>query len=108
MQLNKVFVIHGDTVCNPKSGYVTNKLHGTSTCRCNNNAIFSDRAIFKFPAVYVYAGTVNLAAAKPSQFMPNLNDAALLNSLFFVFKISFLPKYRVIYYDYIVKWCSGI
>ena len=32
---------------------------------------------------------------------------ALLNSLFFVFKISFLPKYRVIYYDYIVKWCSG-
>ena len=32
--------------------------------------------------------------------------AALLNSLFFVFNISFLPKYRVIYYDYIVKWCS--
>ena len=36
------------------------------------------------------------------------NMAALLNSLFFVFKISFLLKYRVIYYDYIVKWCSGI
>ena len=34
--------------------------------------------------------------------------AILLNSLSFVFKISFLPKYRVIYYDYIVKWCSGI
>ena len=34
--------------------------------------------------------------------------AALLNELFFVFNISFLPKYRVIYYDYIVKWCSGI
>ena len=29
--------------------------------------------------------------------------AALLNSLFFVFKISVLPKYRVIYYDYIVS-----
>ena len=29
------------------------------------------------------------------------NMAALLNSLFFVFKISFLPKYRAIYYDYI-------
>ena len=29
--------------------------------------------------------------------------AALLNLLFFVFNISFLPKYRVIYYDYIVK-----
>ena len=25
-----------------------------------------------------------------------------------MFKILFLPKYRVIYYDYIVKWCSGI
>ena len=34
--------------------------------------------------------------------------AASLNSLFFVFKMSSLPKYRVMYYDYIVKWCSGI
>ena len=32
--------------------------------------------------------------------------AALLNSLFFVFKISFLAKYCVMYYDYIVKWCG--
>ena len=36
------------------------------------------------------------------------NMAALLNSLFlFVFKMSFLPKYRVIYYDYIVKGAVG-
>ena len=35
--------------------------------------------------------------------------AALLKSVFFVFKISFLPKYHdVKRYDYIVKWCSGI
>ena len=34
--------------------------------------------------------------------------AALLNSLSFVFKNLFLPNYRVKYYDYIVKWCSGI
>ena len=34
--------------------------------------------------------------------------ATLLISLFFVFKISFLPKYRVKFYGYIVKWCSGI
>ena len=47
------FYNHGDIICYPESGYVTTKLHGTSTCRCNNNAIFSDRAIFKFPAVYV-------------------------------------------------------
>ena len=34
--------------------------------------------------------------------------AALLNSLSFAFTHSFLPKYRVKYYDYIIKWCSGI
>ena len=34
--------------------------------------------------------------------------ASLLNSLFFVFKISLLPIYRVKYYDYCVKWYSGI
>ena len=34
--------------------------------------------------------------------------AALMNSLFFVFKISLLPKDRVKYYDYIVNWCSLI
>ena len=33
---------HGDTICHPKSCCVTTKLHGTSTCGCNNNAIFSD------------------------------------------------------------------
>ena len=37
----------------PRSGYVTTKLHGTYTCRCNNNAIFSGRAIFTFPTVAV-------------------------------------------------------
>ena len=35
------------------SGYVTTKLHGTSTCRGNNNAIFSDRTIVTFPTVAV-------------------------------------------------------
>ena len=34
--------------------------------------------------------------------------ATLLNSISFVFKISFLPKYRVIYYDYTVNWCRLI
>ena len=34
--------------------------------------------------------------------------AALLNSLSFAFANSFLPKYRVKYYDYVVKWCSGV
>ena len=38
------------------------------------------------------------------------NISTLLNSLFLVFNISFLPRpnYRVKYFDYIVKWCSGV
>ena len=44
---------HGDNICHPKSGYVTTKLRGTSTCGCNNNAMFSGRAIFTFPTVVV-------------------------------------------------------
>ena len=48
------FCHHGDTICHPKLGYVTTKLHGTSTCGCNNNAIFSDRPIFTFPTIGVF------------------------------------------------------
>ena len=44
---------HGDKLCHPKSGYVTTKLHGTSTYGCNNNAMFSGRAFFTFPTVVV-------------------------------------------------------
>ena len=36
------------------------------------------------------------------------NRAILLTSLLFVFEISFLPMYRVNYYDYFIKWCFGI
>ena len=51
VKLNKgsIFIITETHICHPKSGYVTTKRHGTSTCRRNNNAIFSDRAIFMFP-----------------------------------------------------------
>ena len=82
------FYHHGDTICHPKSGYVTTKLHGTSTCRRNNNAIFSDRAIFTFPIWPLQS----IAGGCQSSDM-----AALLNSLSFAFAISFLPKYRVKY-----------
>ena len=47
------FCYNGDTISHTKSGYVTTKLHGMSTGGCNNNAIFSGRAIFTFPAVVV-------------------------------------------------------
>ena len=65
--------------------------------------------IFTFPTVDVYrkrwpgSGDALAIHAKVERWQ------ALLNSLFFVFNISFLPKYRVKYDDYIiVKWCSGI
>ena len=47
------FCHHGGRICHPKSSYVTTKLYGTFTGGCNNNAIFSDRAIFTFPTVAV-------------------------------------------------------
>ena len=47
------FCHHGGTICHPKSSYVTTKLYGTYRCGCNNNGIFSDRAIFTFPTVTV-------------------------------------------------------
>ena len=92
---------HVDIIRHPNSSYVTTKLYGTSKCVCNNYTIFSERTIFTFPTVDIYVG---LAATKPWWF----KMAAQFNSLFFVFNISFLPKYLVKYYDYIVKWCSGI
>ena len=45
------FFHHEDTICHPKSCYVTTKLNGMSTCGCNNNAICSEKAIVTFPNV---------------------------------------------------------
>ena len=55
-----------------------------------------------------YAGHVKLAAQSIGGGCQSSEIEALLNSLSFAFTNSFLPKYRVKYYDYIVKWCSGI
>ena len=49
-----------------------------------------------------------MAAANIAGGCQSSEMAALLNSLSFAFANSFLPKYRVKYYDYIVKWCSGV
>ena len=96
------FYHHGDTICHTRSGYVTSKLCGTSTYRCNNNAIFSDRSMFTFPTVAVRRKALPVHGCQTREM------AALFNSLSFAFANSFLPKYRVKYYDYIIKWCSGI
>ncbi len=44
---------HVETIRHPNSSYVTTKLYGTPTCGCNNNTIFSKRAILKFLTVDV-------------------------------------------------------
>ncbi len=95
------------TICHIRSWYVTIKLHGMSTADATIMQYFQTHLFTRFlPSPY--ASHVNLNAAKHCRRCQSSEMAALLNSLFFVFKISFLPKYRVIYYDYIVKWCSGI
>ena len=101
------FFHHGHTIYHPKLGYVSTKLGWTSTCRCNNIAMFSDRY---FQVSYCLRMPATLICPQRSlgSSCQTGKMAALLNSLLFVLKISFLPKYCVIYYDYIVKWCSGI
>ena len=86
------FCNHGNTICHPKSGYVTaTKLHGTyvyvSNCRCSNDTIFSDRSTFVFSSFLpsTYAGHVNLAAGEPWQFMPNGKDGGTVE--FIVYRV---------------------
>ena len=42
-----------ETIRHPNSTYVNTKLYGTSTCGCNNNTIFSKRAMLTFLTVDV-------------------------------------------------------
>ena len=100
------FCYHGDTICHPKLGYVTNKLHGTSTCHCNNIAIISD-SYFQVSCRLRMPTTLIWRRRSLGSSCQTVKMTALLNSVFFVFKISFLPKYCVIYYDYyckVVQW----
>ena len=82
------FYHHGDTIWHPKSGYVTTKLHRTSTCRRNNNAICSDSYFhvscrLRMPATLIWPRR-NLGSSCQTG-----NTAGLLNSLFVVLKFRF-------------------
>ena len=101
------FCHHGGTICHPKSSYVTTKLYGMSTCGCNNNAIFSDSNFHVSYHRHMQA-TLNWPRQIIGGGCQSSEMAALLNSLSFAFTNSFLPKYRVKYYDYVIKWCIGI
>ena len=76
-------------------------------CGCNNNTIFQ-KELFSCLFPSAYAGHVGLAASGLGDACQSGKMAKLLNTLFFVFKISLLLNYHVKYYDYIVKWHSRI
>ncbi len=99
---------HIETIRHPNSSYVTTKLYGTSTCGCNNNTIFFKKSYFKIYYRRCILLTLAWRRAGLDHACQSGNMAILLTSLLFVFEISFLPKYCVNYYDYIIKWCFGI
>ena len=58
-----------DTICHLRSGYLTTKLHGTSTADATIMRYFQTELFSRFlPSPY--AGHVNLAAAKHWPFVP--------------------------------------
>ena len=63
------FCHYGVTICHPKSGYVTTKLHGTSTVDAIIIRYFQTELFSRFPPSS-YAGHINLTTAKHWQFMP--------------------------------------
>ena len=66
------------------------------------------KQIFSTYLPSTYAGHIGLAVDKPWWFMPKWQEDDTVELIVFVFKISLLPNYRVKYYDYIVKWFSGV
>ena len=76
------FYNHGDTICHPKSGYVTTnfteRLHVDATImRYFQTDLFSS----SLPSTY--AGHVDLAAVKPWQFMPNWKHGSVVGLIIF-------------------------
>ena len=95
------FCNHADAICHRNSSYVTTKLYETLACECNNNMIFQNELFSRFlPTTYV-------AWQHHQGFCESWKMATLMNSSFFVFKMSLRRNYRVKYYYFIVKWCSA-
>ena len=96
---------HVDTIRHPNSSYVTTKLYGTTTCGCNNNTIFSERTSYTFPTFDVRRARWPGSGEALVNIMPKWKDGNTVEFIIFAF-LSFLHKYCVKYYNYIVKWCS--
>ena len=74
------FYYNGDTICHPKSGYVTPKLHRNVDATIIQ---YFQTELFSRFLLSSYAGHVNLAAAKPWQFMPNWKNGSTLELIIF-------------------------
>ena len=78
------FCHHGDTICHPKSGYVTTKcrerLHVDETIMSSFHT-----ELFSSFLSSTYSGHVNLAAAKPWKFTPNWKDGSTVE--LFIFRV---------------------
>ena len=105
--LNKFCILAITSIRHPNSSYVTTKLYGTSTCGCNIIRYFQ-KSYFNVSYHRCMLRTLAWRRAGLDHACQSSNMAMLLNSILFVFEISFLPKYRVNYYYYIIKWCFGI
>ena len=101
------FFHHGDTICHPKSSYITTKLNGMSTCGCNNNAICSHKAMFHVSYRRRVSATLNWPRQSTGGACQSSEMAALLNSLAFVLNNLFLHKYSVKHYHYNLKSFSS-
>ena len=62
-----IFFHHGDTICHPKSGYLTTKLHWMSIVDATIMRSFQTELFSCFLPV-AYSGHINLAATQPWQF----------------------------------------
>ena len=100
---------HIETIRHTNSSYITTKLYGTSTRGCNNNSYdLFKKSYFNVSYRRCMPPTLAWRREGLDHACQSGNMAILLTSLLFVFEISFLPQYRVNYYDYIIKWCFGI
>ena len=106
------FCHHGDTICHPKSCYVTTKLHGTSTRVDATIMLYFHTELFSRFLPSAHSGHVNLAATKPCQVGSSCQStemATLLNHYISCLKFRFcLSVVSYNYYDYTVRWCSLI
>ena len=77
------FYHHGYTICHLKSGNVQTKLHGTFHVDVTIMRSFQTELFSSFlPSTY--ADHVNLAAAKPWQFMTNGKDGSTVEFIIFL------------------------